>query len=105
MVNCVGNVFVTFIELVMEGNWEEALPPFEQTPSLQRENLAGYRVFFARKDAEIRLVEPEVVIRRFRFNWGSLVLLKDSFVTFSSGDIAEELTVDEDLREGKRLKV
>jgi hypothetical protein len=68
-------------------------------------NLSGCRVFFAGGEAEIRLVEPEIVIRRFLIKLGAYVAVSESVVVFDSRFVTDELTVDEDLRAGKRLKI
>jgi hypothetical protein len=97
---------MTYIELVTKGGWTEKLPPFEDPWPLKHMNLAGFRVFVAlTSDAEICLVEPEVVTRRFQFQVGAYIAVGQSVVVFDSDEVKDELTVDEDLREGKRLKV
>jgi hypothetical protein len=97
-------IFMTFIELVQVGGWREMLPPFEQ-PYLKEQNLAGFRVYLAASPGcEIRLVEPEVVIRQLEINAGAIIAIGQSVVVIEQRDIASELTVDEDLRTGKRLR-
>jgi hypothetical protein len=87
----------------MKGGWQEAFPPFERA-NYKLQNLAGSRVFIAESEAELQLVEPEVVIRRFAIRFGAIVSISNSMVVLDSEDITSELSVDEDLRDGKRLK-
>jgi hypothetical protein len=97
-------VFMSFIELVINGGWQEAFPPFE-TANYRSQNLAGSRVFIAGTEAELQLVEPEVVIRRFAIRFGAIVAIGSSMVALDLEDITSELSVDEDVRDGKRLKL
>jgi len=97
---------MSFIELVLEGgHWVEELPPFE-SPLLARQNLANARVFTASEQADFSLVEPELVIRRFRLNPSAPLVVQNSLVMSWSENIVEELTVDDEIRTsgGKRLK-
>jgi hypothetical protein len=99
-------VFISFIEAVLEGGWEEISPSDLKG---QLDSIANGRMFRAIGQAgssELRIVEPEVVIRRFIFGALANVLVGNSVVSFDSSEIQDELTVDDKNRTsgGNRLR-
>lgn len=98
-------VFMTFIELELRGDyWHEELPMF-LAKDLINQNLANARVFRAMGDDCDLLVEPEVVMRKLLIRKGATIAVQGSMVILDKDFITEELSVDEDLRAGKRLKL
>jgi len=97
-------VFITFIELVLEGGWNE-VP--EGDLRSQLDSIRRGTAFRANGPSEIKIVEPEVVIRRFMFGTNDVVYVGDSVISFDSVHIKEELSVDDKGRAvgGKRLKM
>ncbi len=97
-------VFITFIELVLEGGWNE-VP--EGDLRNQLDSIRRGTAYRANGPSEIKIVEPEVVIRRFIFGTNDVVYVGDSVVSFDSVHVKDELSVDDEGRAlgGKRLKV
>ena len=100
-------MFITFIELVMQGDWEE-MTIGEDAAELSAEfDFSSGRIYQAGKDSSLSIVEPEVMIRRFSFLRNAKVSITNSVVSFDMDHVDEELTIDEEARTsgGKRLKV
>lgn len=94
-------VFISFIELKFDGGWSEITYSDELTI---RETVNG-RVFVAMGESDITIVEPEVIIRKFRIKASATVIVGNSVVSFDHEDIEDELSVDDKARvlDGKRL--
>jgi hypothetical protein len=97
-------VFITFIELSLEGGWNE-ISAGDLRGQLQ--NVVFGRVFEANGPSEVRVVEPEVMLRSFMFGTGARVFVSNSVVSFDSARVQDELTIDDKNRtpDRKRLRL
>jgi hypothetical protein len=96
-------VFLSFVELVLDGGWNEES---KTDLSGQLTAIKEGRAFRANGPSDLRIVEPEVMIRRFRFGTNEIVLVGNGVVSFDSNAIKDELTVDDVMRtpDKKRLR-
>jgi hypothetical protein len=95
-------IFITFIELVLEGGWNE-IPEGDQRIAVGRQGLGtAYR---ANGPSDLRIVEPEIVIREFQFGTNDVVVVGNGVVSFDSVHIKNELTVDETKRTPDRKRL
>src|ERR1017187_8735925 len=96
-------VFLSFVELVLDGGWNEES---KTDLSGQLTAIKEGRALRANGPSDLRIVEPEVMIRRFRFGTNEIVLGGDGVVSFDSNAIKDELTVAEVMRtpDKKRLR-
>jgi len=102
---------ITFLECSLVGGWEpEVLDQFEKKPETQTQERQMqaknvwtiYRVW--KEGAEIQLVRPDELVRRFSFRLGSVVYVGESAVKFNQDQVLEELSVDQDEQSGNRSK-
>lgn len=101
-------MFITFIELKMEGDWEELTIGEDMAGETTGDfDFGSGRIYQAGEDSALSIVEPEVMIRRFSFLRNAKVSVTNSVISFDMDHVDEELSVDENARTsgGKRLKV
>lgn len=85
-------VYVSFIECVFKGDWNERLYKTDYES----------QYYVAKTDlAELWLVRPDELRRIFRFRKDSEVKVGPTTVKFLNDNMIEELTVDEDEKMGK----
>jgi hypothetical protein len=101
-------MFITFIELVMEGDWEEMTIGEDIAGEVEIDfDFSSGRIYQAGEDSSLSIVEPEIIIRRFSFARNAKVSVTNSVASFNKEHVTAELTVDDADRTsgGKRLKV
>lgn len=96
------DVFLSFIELSLEGSWDEITSSGE----LELKDVVNGRAFVAMGESSISVVEPEAAIRRFSFKQSALIIVGNSVVSFDRREMENEFSVDEEARMsgGRRLK-
>jgi len=97
-------VFITFIELVLDGGWNE-IPEGDKRIAVGRQGQGT--AYWANGPSDLRIVEPEVVIRQFRFGTNDVVVVGDGVVSFDSTHVKDEFSVDDSKRtpDKKRLMI
>lgn len=102
---------ITFLECSFVGGWQtEVFDPIGEIPESQTEVRllkakqvwSIYRVW--QEPAEIQLVRPDELIRRFTFRLHAVVYAGQTAIRFNQNDMIEEFSVDQDAQSGKRTK-
>src|SRR5690242_8010855 len=105
------HAIITFLECSLVGGWKTIdFDPLGDIPESQAEILllrsknlwTIYKVW--KEPAEILLVRPDELVRRFSFRNESIVYVGQSAIKFNQMQLLEELSVDQDVQEGKRPK-
>ena len=84
---------ITYIECVLGKNWK----PLD-SPRTREE----FNAFLATSpEADVSLVRPDELVRRFSFRNNSLIRIGSNAIKFRASDVIDEISTDEDKQTGK----
>lgn len=105
------HAIITFLECSLVGGWKtEVYDPIGEVPETQTElRLMKAKNFWTiyrvwKEGAEVQLVRPDGLVRRFSFRLGSVIYVGESAVKFNQNEVIEEFSVDQDEQVGNRPK-
>lgn len=94
-----GLVFIAFIELALNSNWEElsrfAWGDYLDTKTMGNYLGEGWMLFRAGRDAQVEVIEPEATRRWLAFREKAILAVSNRMIRYDDKDFDHELTVDE----------